>query len=67
MVSDNIQTIQERIEGILILMRATKEFEDRVTLLRDLRILIDEADQMLLQKPAPQPSLPMIPETSLDK
>jgi hypothetical protein len=50
-MNDHFRAIQERIEGILDLMKVTKRFEDRARLLHDLRALLDEADQLLLQKP----------------
>jgi hypothetical protein len=50
-VDNRFQAIHERIEGILVLIKATERFEDRAHLLLDLRTLLDEADQLLQQNP----------------
>jgi len=55
-MGDNIQGIQERIEGILHLLRTTKKFQDRARLLCDMRELLDEADRILLQAPEAESS-----------
>jgi len=50
-MADRFQEIQERIECILVLLKATKTFGDRARLLRDMRALLDKADRIVLQRP----------------
>jgi hypothetical protein len=50
-MADRFREIQERIECILVLLKATKKFENRARLLRDMRILLDKADKVILQRP----------------
>ena len=58
-MSDHFQALQDRIEGMLVLLRSTKSFEDRARMLGDLRLLIDETDRMLNQEPESEPALPV--------
>jgi hypothetical protein len=51
-MDDHFRFLQDRIEGILVLLKTTKSFEDKARLLGDLRLLLDETDQILSQSMA---------------
>jgi hypothetical protein len=57
-MDDHFQAVQDRIEGILVLLKTSKSFEDKARLLGDLRLLLDETDQMLSEKTEPESPLP---------
>lgn len=62
-MGQQFETIQERIEGILVLIKATKKSKDRLRLLRDMRVLVDEADQLLHQNLTSPVTLPGTSDT----
>lgn len=49
-MDDHFRALQDRIEGILVLLKTTNGPEDRVRMLADLRLLLAETDEMLIQK-----------------
>jgi hypothetical protein len=58
-MDDHFQDVQDRIEGILVLLKTTKSFENKARLLGDLRLLLDETDRMLSEKTDSESALPM--------